>query len=387
MGWLNFLKGRTETEDKSKTISFDEANALIENELKKRDNEILLIKNSINIKTGKFISDLEEQIKIFKNITFEERKEDEKVKFMVLENLHSYINDISKLANNLEKIDYETDVGFIFRRINLEIGMFSKNSQRKLAKAAILSGNKLARSEEIIKIFYKDIKEIAEGNKKIIKKGEGIKKLNDLKHSLLELNKIHDEISKEADNLKNENETMKNEKNEKEKELMFFKKSRDYISFIDEKSKLKEDIERLKEDAKLLKNKIDFKSLLNNFHEIEMARELIKSYRDDFLKALDEDKGFDIIELLGQNQKSLHDEIKDISKRSVSLKESGENVIERKLNELERSIKKNDFEILNISNKIDVENKKLEKFNENKILLQNEIKAVMDNILDGVRIA
>ena len=168
--------------------------------------------------------------------------------------------------------------------------------------------------------------------------------------------------------------------------IMLFKKSRDYISFINEKSKSKEDIERLKEDAKLLKNKIDFKSLLNNFHEIERARELIKNYRDDFLKALDEDKGFDIIELLGSNQKSLHDEIKNISKRSISFKNQEENVIERKLNELEGSIKKNDFEILNISNKIDVENKKLEKFNKNKILLQNEIKAVINNILDGVRI-
>lgn len=386
MGWLDFLKDRTKTEDKPKTISFDVAETLIENELKKRDNEILLIKSIINIRADKFISDLEKQIKILKNITLEERKENEKLKFVVLENLYSYIDDTWKLANNLKKIDYEVNIEFIFKGINIEIEAFNKNSQRKLAKTAILVGNELSKSEEIIKLFYKDIEKIAEGNKKTIGKGEEIKKLDGLKQSFLELNKVYKDISKEVDDLKKEDEKLKDGKNKIGKDLMFFKKSEEHISFIEQKSKLKQDIENLEEDVKLLKTKIDFKSLLNKFHEIERVRELIKNYRDNFLKTLECDKEFEIIELLGHSQKDLDEEIKNISKRNVSLKKSEEEVVERKLDEFASSIREKDFEILNICNKIEGENKKLKRFNENKNTLQNEIKTAMNNLLEGIEI-
>ncbi len=389
MGWLDFFKSRIETEDKPKTLSLNEADALIEGEVKKREEEIKLIKNSINLKVNKFISDLEEEIKILKDISFEERKEEERVKVVVLESLHSYIDDMNKFSNSLKKIDYENDIGFIFRNINHEIELFSKNSHKKFSRAAILSGNKLAQSEEIIKIFYKDIGRIIESSKKTVENLKGIKKLNELKLSLLELNNLYDNLSKELDKLKKENDTMVGEKKELEEKLMIFKKSNEYITFIEEKLKFKEDKERLKEDAKILKNKIDFKTLLNNFHEIEIPREIIKKYRDDFLDAIEEDKNLEILDLLGSNQKKLQDEIRDLRERNLSLKKSGENVIEIKLNELEISIKDKDFEILNNSNKIQIEDKKLEKFNENKIILQNEIKMVMGNILndlEGVKV-
>lgn len=388
MGWLDFFRSKNETKEEAKNITLSGAEILLEQELDKEEDMVGKIKKRINKKISEFVSNLNDKIRVLNSIDLKERKEHEKIKLITLKNLEGYINQLNLLISNLEKIDKEIKIYSYFTEINLSIDIFIKSSRKRLQKATILIGKELAQTEEIVKGFYKEINRIARENTSTTSKIKNIEKLQSLKESILRIKETQNRINNIISILKKEKKEVVNEKTEKEKELRLFKESREFKEWIEKKERIKNEIEKLNKDVTRIKEKIDLKSLLKQFHGVEEKWRLIKKYRNNFLNTLKEDEELEIIQMIEDNQKeSIGGEVKRIREKSLHLKKENESCsTNKKIDTFSTVLRKKDYEIAEIAGKIEEENKRLRRFNKRENALQEEIIKTIENILEGVEI-
>jgi len=361
--------------DKKEKIKFEELEKwLLAKKGKEKEEEKKVI-FEISELILKLVNELNTEKSAIEKIDLKERKEQEKVKLLVLEALSKYSENIESLVEELSELRLES-IDSCIVEINSLFVDFEKKSHMNYEKATFLVGKEMAAVKNSIKNFFKNIDAVLTENKQLI---ENIKIIDS---SIEKFGKIKDgekekmNIIKELDEL---NEKI-HELEEKEKlsieKINKIKNSEEYISNkkIIEEAVMKK--EKLDEEILQLKKMIDFKALKKEFHSDEKKMNLIHEYEQDFeqifkkdnlLSFIEKDKREKIaeeIEIIKKEKKKIEedinqkDKLEEIDNEFESLQKQKENLIEEK-EKIEKSIEKIENNIGAIKNEISLTLKKI----------------------------
>jgi hypothetical protein len=388
MSWLDLFRKKKEPEEPIKEISIEEADLLLEARTKKEKEQTDKIKEEMNKKVVKFISDLKEQTEILNVIDLKEKREHEKIKFMTLQGLKEYIEQLNRFGENLEKINKTLAFPQFIKEIDTAVNLFSKSSHKKLQKAQILIGEELGQTEEIIRTFHKEVGTIMGENGKTISRMNNAGKLQNVKDLLHKTKETQKEIKLLISDLKERKAPLINKMDLDKKEFNVFKESEEFTSWIKEKENLWGEKQVVENEMKQLKEKIDLKSLLNKFHSVPNHLELLKGYRSDFLTALTKDTEYKILETIESNKRQIIEkELRNLAEKHQNLKEKESSYLtNEKEDAFGINLKNTNNQIDAINREIEEENGKLTKFIEKENGHQTEKMNIMEGLLDDVRI-
>jgi len=377
MGFLDFLKKlakKEEREIKTEKIEFNNIDKWIltkEKEIEKDNQKVLdLIKDEID----KIVNNLDEKISVLENVDVDKIKFEDKVKFIVKENLEKYIKYVEKFEDDLEKLE-KNNVIKLVNNINNLFSNFQKKSSLNFQKATILIGKELGAIRQSIGAFLTNIKKIINKNKDFFDK---IRIFDSIKEKVAEKKKIEKlrvNINKNIEECNNKIESLEKEIKGIEKNIENIKKTKSYI----EKNKKKDEIENIKEkfakEIYKLREIINFKSLTNFYHSFEKEMNIIKDYKKNFRGAFENNNGKEIIQLLNES-KLINDNLKNKINEILEIKQEIDNFVLEKdeIEELLEKIKKKKIEIENLNIVKTKEKKKDEKFNKNIIKITDFIK-------------
>jgi len=376
MGIFNFIKNllKEETKTGSETVVTLETlpNWISEQKAEIKEKEktkIEIIKNLIS----QTIKELEEKQKALDEVTLEKRKEDEKLKHLVLENRKSYSESLTVLMEKLQVVDGES-LEELTLNIDKILSDFQQRAHLNYEKATVLIGKEMAETKETINKFFKELKEMDNGT--LIKKSKTLdraeKKLEEIKEEqklISDLQSANDAEKKLKDaeekekSLKNKLEQTKNSEDYKQKQLQLEEA---------EKNRIKFDEELLQ-----LKNEIGFKSLANIYHSDTKKMRIVRHYGDNFSHVLENHA--DLLEIIDDSIKEkVENKIFELHKRNKEITRilSQSDLIE----EIQREIQTTQNEITALNQEKQKQEKIISKFNENISRMQEEIKNSLKEI-------
>lgn len=373
MGFFGFLKNKKEI--KNEILKLEDLDKWVK--IKKQENDIKdneLIKE-INLKVKEFIIDVRNKIDVLEKIDLEDKKVEDKIKFIVLENLDKYIFYLKKLNENLEKLinDPKLKANELINKINLIFIDFDKKSMLNFEKATFIIGKELGSVKESISNFFKVFNKIIDENKESFEFSNRILLINE---KLNEMNKNQLLKKDSEENIIKNNEKIKNYEEEIgkiEKEIQKIRKSHEYELEIKEKKLIEDEKIKIKEKIDDIRDLVDFRKLSGIFHSDKKKMDVINKYRDRFQENFEYDNGEDIIKLLDEadiESENIKNIVRNIIEMRSKIDEKTEVIdltksSEAKLISLENYNKsiKNDINDVNFD--IDREKKKILKFEEN----------------------
>ena len=152
MAWFNLFKKKQPPEvEEKQIISFKDLKQNLKDKEEKQINNTKSLKNQVNKAILEFTEKLKSDIITLRQINLNKKRENEKLKSVVLENLNFYVQSLEKLIENLlflksEEKDY-------LANLNNVLNTFTKNSRNYFEKATILIGDELGHTQSTIKAF------------------------------------------------------------------------------------------------------------------------------------------------------------------------------------------------------------------------------------------
>ena len=283
MSWLDFFKTKRET----RKVKFQNLNAEVDAEIEDTKRRVKDIKEQIRQRTIQFNRELEEHIKTLNSIDLKERKDYERIKFIVAENLKVYISHLQHLKEELGNLN-PADSDYL-EKINIISENFKKSSINSFQKATILIGKELEDVVNSIKNFARDIDAIISQDGYVF---ETAKKEDILKNLLLKLEEEKKNALQIRNHLENFEQDMKgleDTRREAEKSLEDAKNSNEYSRFIEAREELKNKREKLQGEIFRAKMEIDIKAMLKQFHSDRKKSIVLENYSEDFNAALEND--------------------------------------------------------------------------------------------------
>jgi len=385
MSWFDFFE-KKEAKNKTK-LSFKEVISRIDQEKDKSEIKCQRINEEIKRNLLFFISELKSQVHILKSVTLEQRREQEKIKKIVLENLYFYISLLEKLIKDLEETDENVKTEVYINKIQDIFNNFKKRAYKSFEKSTILIGKELEIVQKIIKTSFKNFNEIIDENKEVFEKRILIEQLQNLVQEIYNTKDIQEEIKNSIKGLVKTKNELQIEKGLVEKQYEYFKEGREFQDFLKQKEKIKEERNELNQEILRTKEKINLKFLLKHFHEDPKKNSLLTNYKDNFLDALDEDKDLEIIKIIKEvYDTEIDEEINKIKQKNDELKIDNKNDAEKEANSLVDKIKDIALKIMNIEDQIQEESKKASRFGGKEKQQLNEFNTQVKNILEEVEI-
>ena len=241
-------KQTSKPEQEKTQIEFKDLGIKLEELSKETEEREKCIEEEIKKKAGETSEKLKKQLVVLKNISLKERKETEKLKFIVMENLAFYISNLEKFSEYLGKkqgID----------GIKAVVVNFNNHTKNNFEKASILIGSQLEDVRESIKEFVKDFNSIIESNREFFEKK---KKILELKALLLKINEFEErgrENKREIGKKEEEKERLIKEKTKKTEEVNELKETKEYKKIEVEKTRRVQEKEAIREKAFKAKEK------------------------------------------------------------------------------------------------------------------------------------
>ena len=357
---LIFTSEQKKGETVKKVIQIEELPSKLESKI----NELTLLKKQLKEDILKRISifeiEVNERIKSLENIDISQRKEYDKIKIIVKENLALYISYLKRTVDNLKDAD-DKEIEEYINRLFFILNEFNRVSSKPFEKAAILTGNELSITRATIKLFIQDINKIVEDNNFIFDKSRLCNTLSNLLSESKKLTLLHTEIEKKLakmnatlENARIEHDLLKNKLLEI-KEGDYFKE--DNQEKIDYRNKL----DSLEKEIQAIKKELDLKSLLKKFHHDIKIDQLVRNYINDFKNTLKEDKELRIIDIIENDDKKYISKIKEIQDTIIYLNPITTTKTDQEIALLEEKIKEESMHILNLDDNIKNEIKRKEK--------------------------
>lgn len=388
MGLLNFFRSRKVVEEPIKEISFSEADLLLVVKMKEDGVKMGEVKGEIDVRVVEFVSNLKERIRILGLIDLTNKREHERIKSMTMLGLKEYIEQLNRFVEDLGKVDREIEFSEYVHGVNLAVDFFLRNSRKKLGRATILIGKELAETEKLIKVFHKDVNVIIGGSVDAVSKIKMARRLQSLGEDVVKVREMQSGLRESVSDLEKKGKEAVNKKREVGDEFDLFEKGGEYRSWLDEGEAFEKEKQVLEGNVRELRERIDFKLLMNKFHGIPRSLELLKDYRNDFLNALMSDEGFRILDMIeGDEKKIVGESLKNIFEKRQYLKaEAGRYKMNRKREALKGDLERAGRLVVDINKEIEMENKKLMKFVEDEKEFQGERVKIIESVLDGVRV-
>jgi hypothetical protein len=308
-----------------------------------------------------FSWEIKQKIPELKMFSLDKRREEQRLKDIVITNFHDYISSLEGLIEDLGKIKsqeterYIKDVQSVFNR-------FNKNSKKIYEKATILIGKELTEVHEIINNFAREFNEKLESNKENFERIDLIKHIQGNIKELEETKKIQKQIEDSIIELKRKTAESEVRKQLTEKDYQEYKKSNDFRKFAEEQEKIKQENKIIEDDVLKLKQSINLRDLAKYFHNNPKKSNFIKKYSENFYDSLKDDSSFEIISLSKEaNQAGDEEKIKKLRQKILEPKKLTENP---KIKEFDSLLMNLDSKLKDESNEIEKEKEKIIKFEE-----------------------
>ncbi|MCX6746534.1 MAG: hypothetical protein NTU63_00165 [Candidatus Pacearchaeota archaeon] len=381
---FDFFKRKKKEEQPAKEkIRLDSINLFVNNELKNLNEKSEGFKSEMIKMISQFSSEIKQKIPELKMLNLDNRREEQRLKEIVMTNLYDYISYLEKLIEDLEKIEPK-EIELYIRDIQSVFNRFSKNSRRIYDKVTILIGKEIAEVRNITKKFAKEFNEKLTLNKENFEKINLIKTLQDKLIELEEAKKIQNQIENSTANFKQKIAKIEEKKQLTEKNYEEYKKSNESKKFIEEQGKIKQENKIINEDVLKLKREFNLKDLAKNFHNDSKKNSIIKKYSENFYDSLKEDSIFEIISLLKETNKKFDEEkIKTIRQKVLEQKNLGEDSKTKEFNSLLSNL---ESELKEEHDENENENEKILKFESKKKQILTKIEEMGKKIWNDFKI-
>ena len=358
---LIFIGEQEEKDDGIKEIiSIEELPFKLESKINELSALKKQLKNEISKKISCFEIEANEKISSLENIDISQRKEYDKIKIIVKENLNLYISHLKRTIDNIKKSENEVIEDYINLLIHT-LNEFNRVSLRPFEKATILIGDELGSAKAIVNSFIQDINKIVGDNNFIFEKNKLYciisRLLSESKQLTLLYIEMDNKLRESNINLENANVELDilNNKLSEIKETDSFKE--DTQEKLDHRNRLS----FLESEIQTINERLKLKLLLKKFHHDKKIDELVRNYINNFKNALKEDKELRIIDILDEDNKELTSKLREIQNTLISLRPLSPTKIDREIELIEEKIKENITHILNLENGIKNEKKGKEK--------------------------
>ena len=305
------------------------------------------------------------------SIDLAERKEQERIKIIVRENLNLYTSHLDRLIERLKKSsgDAEEYTRAVFSSIN----DFKKSARMSFDKATILIGKELELVRSTVRELESDLKEVMRESRDPF---ETRATVNSLQKYLKEIDEVEDSSAQTNNQINDTNEKIdkaKKRRHEFEKEMIEIKDGEDYKMDNAAQAERKKRLERLESEIISIKRKIDFKALSRVFHQDKKKHQLVLEYQSDFKSALLEDESLGIMKLAAE---ALNLDLQELHKLKLELLELNKPTItktDQKLSSLEEEKKRVETEVNSLEASLDYEQKMKDKLATKRNQLLNEM--------------
>jgi len=366
MSWLDFFRiGRKQEkagQEEAKKIACQNLDAEIEAEFESLNKKIQDAKQQARQGILQLNSELKGHISTLRNINIDEKKEPERLKFIVKENLNHYISCLQKLMDELESLAIDRDY---FEKISVIFENFRKNSINAFEKATILIGKEIDDVKNSIKAFSESFNSIITSNKDAFEREKTANQLKNLMLRLEDEKNAGQQIENSMQNLEDNLKGLEKQKLEREKRLEEIKKSSEYKELLEEKEKLRKNTGELDNEIFSLKQDIDIKYLSKYFHYEKKKSQILKEYTENFKSALENDNNLQIAQIIKEIKPDFDIErIKETRLKAGKLKSRQEAPIEAQIKAIEDDIKRLSLEALGMQGSIEQEKSRIGKFHE-----------------------
>ena len=366
MSWLDFFRiGRKQEkagQEEAKKIACQNLGAEIEAEFESLNKKIQDAKQQARQGILQLNSELKGHISTLRNINIDEKKEPERLKFIVKENLNHYISCLQKLMDELESLAIDRDY---FEKISVIFENFRKNSINAFEKATILIGKEIDDVKNSIKAFSESFNSIITSNKDAFEREKTANQLKNLMLRLEDEKNAGQQIENSMQNLEDNLKGLEKQKLEREKRLEEIKKSSEYKELLEEKEKLRKNTGELDNEIFSLKQDIDIKYLSKYFHYEKKKSQILKEYTENFKSALENDDNLQIAQIIKEIKPDFDAErIKETRLKAKKLKSRQEAPIEAQIKAIEDDIKRLSLEALGMQGSIEQEKSRIGKFHE-----------------------
>lgn len=368
MSWLDIFRKKKEQEKEK--LSFSEIKGRLEQKQKEIEEAKIQAKKEIQKQVNNFNLEIKEIIQKLKLINLNSRKEEERIKLIVMENLKLYIEYLERLVQSLKDSD-NFEASQYIKNISQIFDNFNKNSKMAFEKATILIGKELGEVKDKIKELSANFNNILKEKADILSKSDAINELKIVLGRLDEDNENKSEIEASIINLESNYKALSEDKIKLEKQIKELKNSSDFARLSEEKEiKLKKK-QNINNEILKIKEKIDLRFLAKFFHNDKKKSDIIKRYSENFSRVLEEDNNLEIISLVKEAKNIDISELEKIKKDMLEISKQVISEIENKLNNLENKEKKLSFELSGIQEEMRLEKEKITRFN-NKALQEKQ---------------
>ena len=390
MSFLTKIKSLFKDEEKAEKpakveIPFEQIASKLEDKIKELNEKEISIKSEVNSNLSEFNKNLIEKIAVLEVINLADKKEHEKLKLIVQENLNLYISQTKRMLLALESTE-DKKIKDYLQNLAMALNKFNHESSQSYEKATILIGKEIGETRRIIWGFSKDIQQALNGNAKSLEEADSSERLSwlfeELKQNAWQSEEIESKITGLNFEIKKENERI----SEAEKGILKIKESDEYKADQEEKEKIKEIEQNIDKKLLEIKQKIELKALARIFYKDKKRAQLIKDYSANFKQALKNDEKYELIDMANE---AGHDKagdlsvLKDISKELIRLKEKELAKTDRQIASLEENLKKINYEISNLKSDLSDELKRKEKLALKADNLKEEIKELSKNLFNA----
>lgn len=307
--------------DEKQPLNFEEIeNWFIDKKrrIEKKEQEII---KEIETLISQLILELNEENKEIEKVDLKERKVEERVKIIVLENLSNYSGYINALIESLTKLKKE-NLQEIIKDINKNFIDFKQKSNLSFEKATFLVGKELEKPKESIRNFFERLNNLAEENKEIFENSKGIQTIG---QKIQEIKIFENSKKGIMDEIKHiQKKVLREETEEKilEEDIKKIKNSDEYAEW--EKSRQEANLRKKEIEKEIfeLKNMVDWKTLLNILHTNEKKMAAIKEYEHHFSQILHEGREKEFLEILDETNfkiEGFSHKINEIKKRTKEI--------------------------------------------------------------------
>ena len=283
--------------DRKKTLKFEELETWLADKKKNGEKEEEETIKEIEILISQLVLELNEENEEIGKVDLKDRKAEERVKIIVLENLSNYSHYVDVLVENLERLKKES-LQEIIKDINKKFTEFKQKSNLSFEKATFLVGKELERPRESIRNFFEKLNNLAEENKNIFENSTQIQIIEQKFQEIKRLENSKIEITKEL--IEIEKIKLRTETEEKilEEEIKKIKNSEEYAEW--EKRRQESNLRKKEIEKEIfeVKNMIDWKNLAKIFHTNEKKMIMIKEYESHFSQIFEKEGENKFLEIL-----------------------------------------------------------------------------------------
>ena len=361
-------------------VFFDELESWIENKEKEIENKEKEIFELVSGRIFEVVKELEERLKILKNVDVDSKKVEDRIKLLVKESLRNYIEHVENFINALKSLEYQKTENFV-DKINKIFTDFEKRSYMSYEKTTIIIGKEIATLKDEIVNLSKYLKKEFEKNKEILNSSKVVFLIKTKIKEIQKNNKFFEEVSEKIKQLNKEVQDYA-EKNKKfTEEIEKIKKKPEYFKNLKKQEEVKLQKEKLKTEIEILKSLIDFKKLSNFFHKYEKDMKVVKEHKENFKLEFQKDCGEKILSLLDEsklNNSSILNKVKEVKGVKEKIKEEENKIKKNETEDLLAMVEKNGLEIEKLNDEKYRINKKHKKLRDSKEEFKNSLKKELE---------